>query len=264
MDKKSPTINTENSIHNSHMTKQKEVVIFIHGAWHGKWCWDKHFRASFSENGYEVVTFDLPGHDVPGKVKGINKYSLGDYVQALQKEVQKFDSLPILIGHSMGGLILQKYLERNTCKKAVFLASAPPYGVINATLRFAKKRYFYPSILSMNLYLLVNSEAKSKDAFFSENISQEALREYTSQMCSESFRAFLNMLFPRVKVTEHANIPTLVIGGKQDYVFSESENVKTAKKFNAKLIMLENMAHDMMLDVNHKSVSDEIIGWLNG
>ena len=244
------------------MTKQKEIVIFIHGAWHGKWCWDKHFRAAFSENGYEVITFDLPGHEVPGKVKGINRYSINDYVEALEKEVQQLDSLPILIGHSMGGLILQKYLERNTCKKAIFLASVPPYGVINATLKFARKAYFYPGLLSMNLYLLVNSEAKSKHAFFRENISQEALKEYTSQMCSESFKAFLNMLLPRVKVTEHSNIPTLVVGGMQDKIFSESDNERTAKKFNAKLIMLDNVAHDMMLDEDHELVSDEILKWL--
>jgi len=54
---------------------KKETIVFVHGAWHGKWCWDKYFAPEFSAKGYNVITFDLPGHDKPGKIKGINKFS---------------------------------------------------------------------------------------------------------------------------------------------------------------------------------------------
>jgi len=244
------------------MNTKKETVIFVHGAWHGKWCWEKYFKEAFKKRGYEVITFDLPGHDKPGKIKGINKYSLNDYVESLVTEVRKLNELPIIVGHSMGGLILQKYLETYTCKKAILMASVPPYGVINATFRFAKKSYFYPSLLNLNLYGLVNTKAKSKDAFFSPNISEAALEEYTSKLCSESFRAFLNMLVPKVTVTANSKIPILVIGGSLDKIFTESDNRKTAKKFRADLIMVKDIAHDMMIDVNHEISAYEILNWL--
>ena len=102
--------------------KKKETILFVHGAWHGKWCWDKYFRKTFTDKGYQIITFDLPGHDKSGKIKGINKYSIRDYVDSLKAEVQKLQELPIIIGHSMGGLVLQKYLEKQTCKKAIFLS----------------------------------------------------------------------------------------------------------------------------------------------
>lgn len=252
----------ENGI-KSKMNKDKGTIIFVHGAWHGKWCWDKYFRKEFSENGYKVVTFNLPGHSESGKIKGINSYSIKDYVNSLKEEVKKINELPIIIGHSMGGLILQKYLEKNTCKKAILLASVPPYGVINTTLRFARKSYFYPSLLGLNLYGLVDSEEKSREAFFSLNIGKAELKEYSRQLCSESFRAFLNMLIPRVKVTENSKIPILVLGGKNDTIFTENDNKKTANKFEADLIMVEDIAHDMMIDINYKRVSKEILNWLN-
>jgi len=241
---------------------KKETIVFVHGAWHGKWCWDKYFRAAFTEGGYHVVTFDLPAHDTNGKIKGINKYSIGDYVKALETEVAQLDSEPIIIGHSMGGLIVQKYLEKNTCKKVVLMASVPPYGIIKTTLRFLKKAHTYPALLGLNLYGLVNSLEKSREAFFSKELSNEDLEEYTNKLCSESLKAFLQMMLPRIKYNYHHKIPILVIGAKDDKIFLEAEVKATAKKYKADLIMFDNIGHDMMLDVHHERVSNEIINWL--
>lgn len=244
------------------MPNQKETILFVHGAWHGKWCWDKYFRAAFSNQGYNVITFNLPGHDRPGQVSGINRISFGTYVQALKEQVNKLEELPIIVGHSMGGLIVQKYLETATCKKAILLASVPPYGVINTTLRLARKPFFFPSLLGLNLFKIVNSQEKSKDAFFSEGIDESELKEYTDQLCSESFSAFLTMLLPQVKVNQNADIPILVLGARNDTIFTVRDNEITAQKFNADLIILEDIAHDMMLDTNHQATSEAIINWL--
>jgi alpha-beta hydrolase superfamily lysophospholipase len=241
---------------------KKDTIVLVHGAWHGKWCWEKFFEPAFSSKGYKVITFNLPGHDKPGDTKGINKYTLKDYTKALEKVVSELETAPIIIGHSMGGLIVQKYLESNTCKKAALLASTPPFGVINAVLSFMKKGYFYASLLNLNLYKLVNSEEKSSHAFFSKELPKNELKEYTEKMCSESFLAFLNMLEPRVRVKKDLNIPILVLGGENDKIFSEKDNRFTAKKYNADLIMIEDIAHDLMLDINHKKVSDAIINWI--
>lgn len=241
---------------------RKETIIFVHGAWHGKWCWEKYFKPTFVSHGYDVVLFDLPGHDKPGKIKGINKYSIGDYVRVLENEVQKLDSDPILIGHSMGGLIIQKYLEKYSCKKAILMAPVPYYGVRKSTLRYMKKSYFYLTMLGLNMYKIVDSLEKSREAFFSKELSNEDVKEYSEKLCSESFLAYINMNFTRIKINFHTKIPMLVVGGKDDTVFLESEIEDTAIRYNAELIMFDNMAHDMMLDVHQEKVSKEIIKWI--
>ncbi len=241
---------------------KKETVIFVHGAWHGKWCWDKYFKPTFSNHGYNVITFNLPGHDKYGKIKGINKYKIADYVEALEKEVQKLDSSPIIIGHSMGGLIVQKFLEKNTCKKVILMASAPYYGVIKTTLRFLKKPYAYPALLGFDLYRLVNSLEKSRDSFFSKALSTEDLKEYSNKLCSESYLVFINMLYPRVKLNHHLKVPMFVIGAKDDTIFLVDEIEDNAKRYNAELKIFDNIAHDMMLDVNQEKVSKAIINWI--
>ena len=243
---------------------QKETIVFVHGAWHGKWCWDKYFRPAFIQRGYEVITFDLPGHDRPGKIPGMNRYRIRDYVMALEEIVSGLESAPVIIGHSMGGLVVQKFLERNTCKKVVLLASVPPFGVINSVLRYLKKPFAYPALLGFDLYKLVNSPTKSREAFFSPTLSENDLQEYTEQLCSESFLAFVDMIFPRIKMKYHRAIPLLVVGAKNDTIFLENEVRSTAQFYQAPLLLFEDMAHDMMLDVGQEKVSQAIMYWLEG
>lgn len=248
-------------------TSTKGTIIFVHGAWHGKWCWEENFVPAFAAQGYKTITFDLPGHDKPGKIKGINKYTLGRYVQALRQQVEQHgEENAIIIGHSMGGRVLQRYLKKYSCKKAVFLASVPHGGVLLTTLKFALKPYFYPSLFFLNLYGLVDTLEKSKHAFFSQDIPESKLHKYSSQLCSESFLAFLQMLLPICRTKHDTSIPICVVAAKQDAIFSIREQKSLAKKYKVQeenYIELDNIAHDMMLDVNHKQVSDAILNWLN-
>jgi len=242
--------------------KGKGEIVFVHGAWHGAWCWDKYFVKLFSDKGYTCITFDLPKHDKSGKIKGINKLTLHDYVNALKDEVNKLDKAPIIVGHSMGGLIVQKYLETETCEKAVLLASVPPSGVLRTALEFLKHSYGFHSLVTMNLFGLVNTLEKSKRAFFSIDMPNKEVEEYSEKLCSESFTVFLNMLYPNIKVNNHLKIPTLVLGAANDTIFTVKENERTAKKYGADLIIMEDIAHDMMLEVKHEEVANEIINWI--
>jgi len=235
-----------------------DTIVFVHGAWHGAWCWEKYFVPYFENKGYTCHTFNLPLHDAPGSTSKINYLSLTDYVEALKEEIYQLDTLPIIIGHSMGGFILQKYLEIETCKMAILLASVPPTGVLKTTFRFLKKSYAYPSLLLFNLFNLVNSEDKSKWAFFSEHLPADELQEYTKKMCGESYRVFLNMLFPNIRLNYHQQIPLLVMGAEHDNIFSVQENQLTAKKYKAELEIIPNIAHDMMLDVGREIVMERI------
>ena len=237
-------------------------ILFIHGAWHGSWCWEEHFVEVFTKAGYDCHTLDLPMHDKPGEVKGINKLSLSDYVTAVKHKVDEIGRPSILIGHSMGGIILQKYLEQYTCEKAILLAPAPPHGVLGTTIKFLAKPYAWWPLLSLNLYGLVNTPEKANWAFFSNKISDVALQHYSKKMCSESYLAFLQMLMPRVKLVHHRSTPMLVMAAELDNIFSISDNERTAKKYNAELIIVNDIGHDMMLDVGHERVSEIILKWL--
>ena len=37
-------------------------LLFVHGSWHGAWCWDEHLLDFFADKGYRAVALSLRGH----------------------------------------------------------------------------------------------------------------------------------------------------------------------------------------------------------
>ena len=84
------------------------TYVLIHGAWHGGWCWDKVVPL-LKEKGHKVEAPDLPGH---GNDKTpISEISLQAYVDRVCQILDAQSEPVILVGHSMGGLIITQTAE---------------------------------------------------------------------------------------------------------------------------------------------------------
>ena len=81
-------------------------IIMVHGAFCGGWVFDK-FRGPFERAGHAVTALDLPGHQAGAPRGAVTGQSMGDYANAVVKACEALDEPPILIGHSLGGLIVQ-------------------------------------------------------------------------------------------------------------------------------------------------------------
>lgn len=243
------------------MTATGDILLFVHGVCHGGWCWEKYFVPYFSQRGYRCRALDLPGHSPPGSQKKINHFSLADYVRCLEDAVQALDQVPILVGHSMGGMVVQKYLERAPGKKAIFLAPVPPSGAWRASLRFLRK---YPRVaphfFTRDLYAVFHGHARA--ALFRPDLPEHLLEEFKQNMCAESFKAYLQLLFPRVTVRHQVEIPVLVLGAGDDLFFSPREMRRMADRYRADLQMIPGVAHNMMLDTRHRAVAEAMLAWL--
>ena len=110
-------------------------ILFVHGAWHGAWCWEKHFLPHFAEKGYASFALSLRGHGNSERPPHFRWMRIADYVADMAKVVGQLPEEPVLVGHSMGGLVVQKYLEEHTAPAAVLLAPVPVKGVLRTTLR---------------------------------------------------------------------------------------------------------------------------------
>jgi pimeloyl-ACP methyl ester carboxylesterase len=100
----------------------KEFVL-VHGASHGAWCWDD-VAAKLREAGHRVVTLDLPGHGRRAAEAG--RASMESYGRAVADAMARESvSRGVLVGHSMGGPVIQKAAERAPGRVAhlVFLAA---------------------------------------------------------------------------------------------------------------------------------------------
>src|ERR1039457_4121859 len=110
---------------NSHSTP----LLFVHGAWHGAWCWDEHYLDYFAQKGFEAHAVSLRGHGLSDGHKSLKWARIADYVSDVAIAARQLPSAPVVIGHSMGGFVVQKYLETHFAPAAVLLASAPTRGM---------------------------------------------------------------------------------------------------------------------------------------
>ena len=220
---------------------------------HGAWCWEERFIPYFEAKGYTCLAINLPGHEQEGSSKAIS-YSLADYVQALKKLVDDLPEAPILIGHSMGGMIVQRYLKTGKAQKAILLASVPPNGVLGPSLRTL---FRYPGAIP---YLLQGNLFKAfqqySQLFFNDNPLSEV---YKPKLCAESFLAYLGLFIP---VSHRINCPILVIGGSADGLISVDEFQQTAKHYHAPIEIIDGGSHDLMLDEGCEKTAAVMEEWM--
>jgi pimeloyl-ACP methyl ester carboxylesterase len=239
-------------------------LLFVHGYWHAAWCWKEHFLPYFAQRGFTAYALSLRGHGASEGHERLRWTSVADYADDMRQAIGELSSPPVLVGHSLGGLIVQRYLESESVPAAVLMASVPPQGVLRSTLK-AMLRHplaFTKSNLTMSPIHSVGTPTLAQEAFFSSDIGQENLSKYFAQIQNDSYRAYLDMMLfslPRPKLVK---TPMLVLGAANDTFFTAKEIKATAQAYDTKAEIFPNMAHDMMLDPGWQRVADRIAGWL--
>ena len=97
-------------------------LLFVHGMCCSAFVWE-NFLPFFAENGYEAQALSLRGHGASDGRDRLRLIRTAEYVEDVAQVAGQCHSAPVLIGHSMGGYVIQKYLERHTAPAAVLLAS---------------------------------------------------------------------------------------------------------------------------------------------
>jgi pimeloyl-ACP methyl ester carboxylesterase len=239
------------------------AILFVHGMWHGAWCFEKYFMPYFSEQGYDTFAISLRGHGGSEGREGLRWHSIADYVQDVEWAVGQINKPTIIVGHSMGGYVSQKYLEKNSLLAGVLLTSVPHTSIWGATFRVLAK---YPmavikSILTLNLYHVVKTRELARFALFSKSMPEENVTEYQSKLIGESFRAYLDMLGLGILFPKKVKSPILVIGGADDVVISEGNIFSSASAYHTEPVIVPNIAHDVMLEENWMLVADWMLNW---
>lgn len=239
-------------------------ILFVHGMSHAAWCWAEHFLPYFAQHGYVSHALSLRGHGGSEGRERLRWTSLDEYVSDLVQVTRQMETPPVLVGHSMGGMIVQKYLESHEAPAAVLLASVPPRGVIRATLRVALRHplVFMKANLMMSMSTMVGVPQLAQEALFSADMPEDKVMSYSSRLQDESYRAYLDMMGLSLPRPERVKTRILVMGAANDLLISPRDVEATARAYRTQAEMFPDMAHDMMLEAGWKTVADRIIKWL--
>lgn len=241
-------------------------MLFVHGKWHGAWCWDEHFLPYFAAHGYDCTALSLRGHAGSQGREKLRWTSIADYVADVEQAAGHFDVPPVIIGHSMGGFIAQKYLERHhEHPAAVLLAPIPPTGVWSSTFIVLRDQplVLVKVIATLSLYPVVETPELARWALFSDDFPEHLLERYHSSLQDESFRSYLDELGLNLVRPKRVKTPLLVIGGENDAIIKFKMVQRTAKAYGTEAIIFPQTAHDIMLEAGWEAVAETVLKWLN-
>jgi hypothetical protein len=242
-------------------------VLFIHGAWQSAWFWREKFMPYFASKGFECHALDLRGHGDSESVPRINSAGLSDYLADITEVAKSLPKDPILIGHSMGGLLTQMYIKDNPVKAAVLVASCPPFGMKETFERLVKQHrgLAIKYLLTRNTRVAIQDKALTKEFFFRKEFPDKIFDDYYRKFEIESYKA-VNQMRKGIGTTglNPRKIPVQVIGGGDDYFFSPNEVRETALLYDTEAYIAEGQGHTLMAESEWQKTADEIIAWLGG
>ncbi|MGA7875087.1 MAG: alpha/beta hydrolase [Desulfoferrobacter sp.] len=249
-----------------------DTIFMIHGMWGGPWCWE-NYRRVFEAKGYRCITTTLPYHDMDPR--GIPDQRLGttsllDYADFLEHQIQKLDMKPIVMGHSMGGLLAQILGARALAKSLVLLTPASPSGIM--ALRPSVMRSFW-SIQTTWGFWRKPMRQTFDEAVYSmlHLLPAKEQRETYDNLVYESGRAAWEIgywLFdPKgaSKVDESkVTCPVLVIAGTQDRITPASVVIRVARKYRGVSTYgeFQKHAHWVLAEPGWQEVAAYVAIWL--
>lgn len=234
-------------------------IVLVHGAWHGAWCWNE-FASFLSDRGHEVRAMQLRGHD---RQESRIWHRVSDYVEDIRQAVATCSALPVLVGHSMGGLAVQKYIERYPALGAVWMTPFPIHGTLSAVARLLRRHpiALLKATLLLRLQPFIRTREIVRDLFFSSDTPQATVDTCFTRLVDESYLAFLDTMFvlPRPR---RIHVPILMLGAGRDGFFTAGETLRTGRAYGTETELFTSMGHDLMLDHGWRDVAGRIDNWI--
>lgn len=242
-------------------------IVMVHGAFCGGWAFER-FRQPFEQAGYTVFAPDLRGHaatDAPEQVTGV---SMSDYADDLAALCRGQDEPPVLIGHSLGGLVCQLAARRASVRSLVLLAPSPPWGVAGWSMEEAITA-FGIQVLSPFSSGAVEPNRGLMRQYGLDRMSRAKAEPILARLRPESARALretLNWWLDPLMTTSLGPgplpTPALVLGGEADRVHPAATVRQTAERIGAAFELLPGMSHWLPGEPGWRAVADRALAWL--
>ncbi len=238
-------------------------ILMQHGMWHGAWCWAP-WQALFAEWGWESVAFSLPGHGGSPTQRPLRWCTLGYYLRFLVAEVERLPRSPVLMGHSMGGALVQRYLkEVGDLPAAVLVAPWTSHSMLRPVFRFFRLDPvgFLLCIATLTTTPVVRTPDRAAKIFLHPGalLSPEELH---ARLGPESLWVLLQHSPGLWRPAREVRTPLLWLAGGDDLLILEPEERRSAAYYGAEYVVIDGAGHDLMLEGSSRRTAEIVRDWL--
>ncbi|MEI7802365.1 MAG: alpha/beta hydrolase [Bacteroidota bacterium] len=251
---------------------QSKTIVFIHGLFMNPKSWN-YWKKYFEAKGYNCYTPAYPFHDgEPTELrKNINSklctLTFNQVIESLSSFIDKLPEKPILIGHSMGGLAVQKLIAMDKGVAGACIDSAPPKGIFSFQWSFLKANLPTINPLKGNSVCLPGVNW-FQYAFCNLMTMEQTEKEYNEFVVPESRN------IPRTSTGNDGFIdfkkphqPLLFIAGEKDHIIPSSLNKKNFDAYKDAVSKKDfkefpDRTHYICGQQNWEEVADYILNWV--
>ncbi|MFD2420081.1 alpha/beta hydrolase [Amycolatopsis pigmentata] len=224
--------------------------MFIHGGFHGWWAWEI-WQSHFAELGWCTYAISLPGHTDSKQLPDSDfvALDLSDYARAVGELLGWLNEPPVLVGHSMGGIVAQMVAQHANPRALVLVASG----------RTRKGDEFRPDFPLGKPVVIKREEARKE---FFHVIDDDWFDQLFQRLCPESPAALNDVTRGGAIKSAEFECPVLVLTAERDRGHVSELADYATRTYRATRAVVLNAGHDLILDPTSSVAATYVHAWL--
>lgn len=241
-------------------TPRGAPVLCLHGLFAGSWVYEQVLPL-IAARGYPAAALSFRGHPPADAISTIGRTSVAAFCHDAAEAARGLER-PIVIGHSMGGLVALLLASRNLVRAAVIVSSAPPRGIsiLSAPLLLRMARYL-PSLLFSRPFV---PTSRDLDVLVLNKVPRDARPALRARFVPDSGRAARQIALGVYDVTLPAGrAPLLVVGAEHDRFVPLSVARRLARRYDAPLHVARGHGHFLFAEPGWQAEVGAILDWID-
>jgi non-heme chloroperoxidase len=235
-------------------------VLCLHGLFAGSWVYERVLPL-VAQRGYPVAALSFRGHPPGAPIPTIGRTSITAYVHDAFEAARELER-PIVIGHSLGGLVALLLAARNLVRAVVLVSSAPPRGisVFSRPLVSRMARYL-PALLLSRPFVPTDADI---DALVLNRVPDDERAAIRRRFVPDSGRAARQAALGVYDVPLRSlRAPMLVVGAEHDRFVPLNVARRLARRYGAPLHVARGHGHFLFSEPGWESQVGAILDWID-
>ncbi|MFN0035321.1 MAG: alpha/beta hydrolase [Saprospiraceae bacterium] len=238
--------------------KKRPPLLFLHGAFadHSNF---ENWANFFAQKGYDAIALSRRGRNglAPENAKGLK---FQNYLDDVMAQVKACERKPILVGHSLGGLLAMKAAEEGHAEAVVLVCTAPPAML---TAQLGSLPSFAPLMPGIIFGNPIMPDYAGLRYVALNAMPEEDAKRVAKKVLHESGIVYRQMLFGAIRLkSEGLPCPVLCIAAGKDRIVSMGLNRYTARRTRATLLEYPESGHFIIEEPGSEKAKNDLLAWL--